>query len=414
MKLKLNNINYIDNKDFKTIQIRVLFHFKEKEEELALSTLLPNLLNFMNEEYPTEDEFKRAKLERYILNTSCNKQCIGLESCISFNMVIPDIDTLEEDLLEEQFKFFSSFIYKPLIKNNGFDSFELNREKENLKTYINNSFKNIKSYLSLRIKELIDDQNILSMDIVRNIDLIDKVTPQNLYKFYLDKIINNNCVVFVMGNFNHKKLDNLLNKYIIRDNKEFKADVNYNYFLPIRKKVTEVAEKSNFKDSSLSLVYKIKDMSEDDIYTLSLVYGLLSSLSSRLLGKKLRDQEELVYASYAIPYSHYGCLEITAFINKKNKDLVHKKILEVIEDLKDEKLIDPLLINLKERKRINLIKSLDDKYFILNEYIQDKLGLSEKQEIIYEKMLKITSKDIKELVNRFVLDTVYFIEEEEK
>ena len=69
MRLKLdNNIYYIDNDNFKTIQIRVLFHFKEKQEELALSTLLPNLLNYMDEDYPDEDTFRRAKLEKYILN----------------------------------------------------------------------------------------------------------------------------------------------------------------------------------------------------------------------------------------------------------------------------------------------------------------------------------------------------------
>ena len=153
MRLKLdNNIYYIDNDNFKTIQIRVLFHFKEKQEELALSTLLPNLLNYMDEDYPDEDTFRRAKLEKYILNTSCGKHSIGLESCMSFDMVIPDVDTLGEDLLEEQFKLFEGFIYRPLIVNNGFLEFELEREKENLRTFIDNSYKNIRPYQSIKIK----------------------------------------------------------------------------------------------------------------------------------------------------------------------------------------------------------------------------------------------------------------------
>ena len=415
MKLKLDNkINYIDNKDFKTIQIRVLFHFKEKQEELALSTLLPNLLNYMNEDYPTEDSFKRAKLDKYILNTSCGKNNIGLESCIAFNMVIPDVDTLEEDLLEEQFKLFEGLIYRPLIKDNGFLEFELNREKENLKNFIDNSYKNLRPYLSIKIRELIDDQNILSMDIARNIDLIDKVNTKNLYDFYNKVITNNNCIVFVMGNFNHKKMDKLINKYIIKNNNKIDLDVNYNYYLNVRDKVNTVNEKSHFKDSVLSMVYKVKDISEKDKIPFIMLQGLLASQSSRLLNKKLRDEEELVYSSFASTYIHYGCLEITSFINKDNKDIVYNKVLEVINDLKDEELITPLLDNLKERKRISLIRNLDNKFSIFDEFMLNKLGVDELQKDVYQKMLKVTSKDISKLVDRLVLDTVYFIEEEEK
>ena len=217
-----------------------------------------------------------------------------------------------------------------------------------------------------------------------------------------------------MGNFDHKRMDTLLNKYIIKNNKCTDLNLKYNYFLKPRKDINKVNEKSHFKDSSLSLVYKIKDMKEKDKITLSMIHGLLTSLSSRLLNKKLRDEEELVYSAFASPYIHYGCLEITAFINKKNKKLVYKKILEVIEDLKNSKMIDPLLDNLKDRKRIALIKGLDDKYYIFNEVMLDVLKIEKKQDVVYKKMLKITSKDICELVDRLVLDTIYFIEEENK
>ena len=412
MKLKLDKqINYIDNNNFKTIQIKVLFHFKEKLEELALSTLLPNLINFMNNDYPSEDSFKRAKLDKYILGINCSKQCIGLESTISFNLVIPDIDTIGEDLLEEQIQFFSSFIYNPLVKDNSFDIFELEREKENLRTFIDNSYKNIRPYQSIRLRELIDDQGILSMDIATNRELIDKVNAKNLYDFFKKVVINNSCIVFVMGNTNHKKITSLLNKYIIKNKFINEFSVNYNNFLKPRDKVNIVNEKSQFKDSSLSIVYKIKNMSEKDKTVMAMVYGLLSSLSSRLLSKKLRDEGELVYSTRAIPYSHYGCFEITAYINKDNKDLVYEKILEVIEELKNEN-VDDLLEKLKERKRISIKKNLDDKFFILNDYVSNVLGIEEEEEVIYKEMLKVTSKDISKFVKRFVLDTVYFIEEE--
>ena len=83
-----------------------------------------------------------------------------------------------------------------------------------------------------------------------------------------------------------------------------------------------------------------------------------------------------------------------------------------MNDLRDKEMIDSLLDRLKERKRISLIKSLDDKFFILNDYIAVTLKTEESQEDIYKKMLKITSEDINKLLDRFVLDTIYYIEED--
>ena len=52
-------------------------------------------------------------------------------------------------------------------------------------------------------------------------------------------------------------------------------------------------------NSLIAYFYKVKDMDyEKEIY-LSIVNELLNSLSSRLLNKKLRDENDLVYSSYS-------------------------------------------------------------------------------------------------------------------
>ena len=69
--LKFNNkINYIHNKDFKTIIIRVMFPYTEKKEELALNELLCPLLSFTTKNYPTEDSLTMEKQKKYLLRSS--------------------------------------------------------------------------------------------------------------------------------------------------------------------------------------------------------------------------------------------------------------------------------------------------------------------------------------------------------
>lgn len=139
-KIKMSNKPYIlKNKDFKTILVSVMFPFKISENDLAFVNLLPNMLQYMNNKYSSEEAFLTIKKELYILGTRCGYQCIGEYGYFYFDMVIPDTFSLKDNLLDEQFKLFNEMIYNPLIKNNGFLDFELNKEINNLNISMDNA-----------------------------------------------------------------------------------------------------------------------------------------------------------------------------------------------------------------------------------------------------------------------------------
>ena len=210
-------------------------------------------------------------------------------------------------------------------------------------------------------------------------------------------------------------MNTLADKYLYKNLSNVEViEKRYSHFLSVKENdVNYVEEKKNFKDSSVSFYYKIKDMSEDDFTKLSLVRGLLTSLSSRMLNKKLRDENDLVYSSKALAYLRFGVFEVTAYINKKNKDIVIEKIKEVMEDIKDPNKIRDYLENIKERRRVSLIKSLDDKFTLLNDVVLETLDIDKNMEDSYKEALSVSAEDISKFVERFKLDTIYFIEEED-
>ena len=74
------NINYLDNKKFKTLIIKFLYPFEISKENLACMCMLPRLLINTSEKFRKEDEFQKEFLRNYILNFSYNrielvKQC---------------------------------------------------------------------------------------------------------------------------------------------------------------------------------------------------------------------------------------------------------------------------------------------------------------------------------------------------
>lgn len=406
---------FIKNENFQTILINVIYPYQENEKDLAKQKLLPAMLAYMTEKYPTEEDFQKALKENYILSYSTRQLTIGTTSAFNFHLEIPDKKTLKENILEEQIKLLYEAIYHPKIENLGFDDFELKREKENLKLKIKNSQKSFKSYLNHKTAKLIDNEGIFSRSLIDDQSQIDEVTSQNLYNYWKEKIVNNTPIIFIMGNINEQEITSLIKNYFIKEKKEKQSlTTDYIHYLqPHRKEPQKIIEEKEFKDSALSLIYKVKNMKQEDNILLSIIYNLLTSLSSKLLNKKLRDEYNLIYSSEVNFYPNYGLFKITVYINPKNKNLAEEKIKEVMTSLKDENVITPLLEKIKERRRINLIKNLDNKYSIMNDYIFKKLKIDYTSKESYELLKEKTAKDIIEFIDSLSLDTVYFLKEKE-
>ena len=407
---------FIKNENFQTILINIIFPYQEKEEELAKQALLPAMLVYMTEKYPTEELFQKKLKENYILSYSARQITIGTTAAFNFHLEIPDKKTLKKDVIEKQVELFSEAIFHPKIENEGFDNFELKREKENLKLKIRNSEKSFKAYLSNQTAKLADNEGIFSRNLKDHLSQIDEITPQNLYDYWKEKIKNNTPIIFIMGNIEEKEITPIIEKYFIKYDKEYQTlETDYiHYLTPYRTTPQKITEEKEFRDSAISLIYKVKDMKQEDNILLSLVHSLLTSLSSRLLNKKLRDEYNLIYSSEVTFFPNYGLLKITAYINPKNKDIVVEKIKEVLNSLKNQNKITPLLEKIKERRRINLIRSLDNKYSIMNDNIFKTLKIDYTSEESYNLLKEKTAKDVAEFIDRLSLDTTYFLKESDK
>lgn len=407
---------FIKNENFQTILINIIFPYQEKEEELAKQALLPAMLVYMTEKYPTEELFQKQLKENYILSYSARQITIGTTAAFNFHLEIPDKKTLKKDVIEKQVELFSEAIFHPKIENEGFDNFELKREKENLKLKIRNSEKSFKAYLSNQTAKLVDNEGIFSRNLKDHLSQIDEITPQNLYDYWKEKIKNNTPIIFIMGNIEEKEITPIIEKYFIKYDKKYQTlETDYiHYLTPYRTTPQKITEEKEFRDSAISLIYKVKDMKQEDNILLSLVHSLLTSLSSRLLNKKLRDEYNLIYSSEVTFFPNYGLLKITAYINPKNKDIVEEKIKEVLNSLKNQNKITPLLEKIKERRRINLIRSLDNKYSIMNDNIFKTLKIDYTSEESYNLLKEKTAKDVAEFIDRLSLDTTYFLKESDK
>ncbi len=402
----------IHNEDFQTIQIQVIFPFPRDEEMLAYPSLLPRILHSVTSQYPTEREFTMATQRLFLLSSFCSYSSLIQDSQYSFHFMIPDTKALGEDLLEEQFQFFSEMIYHPKVENNRFCQMEFEREVQNLKMEIENTLQDPNSYAFIHAKKIVDPDGRFSSSLALYPEQIDEVTPEKLYQHYLDTIYNNQPVIYIFGNVSDQKMEELCQKYLYRTSFSLKTiSIETKNYLPVVTPPKEVTQQSQFRDSVYLAFYKVKDMKEEDEFLLGVVRGLLSSLSSRLLSKRLRDEADLVYSCGASTYDNYGLLCIYASIHSDSVFLVQEKIQEVFEQLRDEELIAPLLQNIKDRLKVGLVRLLDDKTSLFQDAIIKDLKIDYSTEEYYQKIVTITPQDVILFLDRIVLDTKYFLKE---
>ena len=399
---------FLQNKSFGTITISAVFPYKYKDEDFMTVRLINDVINrSMN--YKEKQDFKNAIINNHIISLYPSRTSLEGTSYTRFILTIPNPKNLKDVSLEKCMAFFADYIYNPFTINDGFEVDELEKFIDIYTKNIEESEHLIANYANRRLFEISAPNTRLSSTMANHKRQLEKVTAQNLYQFYKQNIINNNPFVFVMGDVNENKINDLIKKYIFKkDETTIKISKNQNHFLePFE--FQAITEEKDFFQSYISLVYKVKDIKEKDRYTLNAISYLLNNQASFILFKKMRLENDLVYTCGATCRNRYGFLALTALINRSSKEKAIKTFEEVINLLKDEDYIRPLLEKIKDSERIELIKDKDRKMLIFNDFIDETLGFFEGREYNYKKLCEVTETDVAKLADRLVLDTQYFV-----
>ncbi len=399
---------YLHNKSFGTISLAVIFPYKYKDEDFMTVRLVSDVIN-RSMTYKTKQEFKTELINNQIILLSSFFKSVEDTTYTRFELMIPNPKILKDTSLEKCIAFLADMIYNPFIENNGLEADEVTKFIDIYKKNIKERKHLIANYAMRRLFEISAPNTRLSSSMDSHQNQLDKITPQSLYNFYKQNIINNNPFVFVMGDVDENEVNRLIDKYIFKKKEPtIKISKKQNHFLSPNE-FQGVTEEKNFFQSYISLVYKVKDMKEKDRYTLRAINSLLNNQSSFILFKKMRLENDLVYTCGAITKERYGFLALTALINRTSKEKAINTFNEVINLLKDEEYIKSLLDKIKNHERIEIIKDKDRKGLIFDDFIDETLEFFTGREMEYKKLCEITSKDIADMANRLVLDTQYFV-----
>ncbi len=406
--LKINNrVNLIteENKKFKTFTVSFYFHNELREESASLYSLLPYVLKAGSKNYPDMTAISNALESLYggLFDCSVRKkgedQVVGL----SYEFLSPSY-VKEESYIENVWDFISDTLFNPLIDNKGFDKDYTEREKKNLTDYIDSLINDKKEYANHRCtEEMCKGDNYAVFEYGKK-ELVEKITPEELYNTYVEMMKNSRVDIFVMGNVDIEFLKTKIETIKFDDK-------NISYPECDMKKesdsVKEIEEAFDVSQGKISMGFTYKT---DDRYALSVFNSIFGSGAHSKLFNNVREKLSLCYYAYSRVDSFKGIMKVNSGVEFENFKKAYDEILAQLKDV-CEGNITPEELEASKKSIVNSLKSLNDSLFSYENYILNGLVKGKFTDIdeYVEKINSVTIEDVTKVAKTVKLDTVYYL-----
>lgn len=404
-------LHLIQNDKFKTIRMKIFFYAPIKKEEITIRNFLMAMLKTTSKNYPTKKELDLKCQDLYSCGLGYEITRFGNFYSYYFAMDALEDKYTEEGNFEECVKLLSDIIYNPNVTDEKFDEKYFSIVKHDAMLHINSIKENPNVYSRIRMLEEMDDKSPLSYRMSGNIDDLNKITPENLYKYYLKIMKEDYMDIYVIGNFNFNEIEELVKKYFKQ--KIYKNNTSSARLDEYRGRVKqkEKIEENNTNQSKLDIGCRLKKLTDFELkYVINLYSIILGGGANSKLFQNIREQNSLCYYIYSVVNKLDNIILIRAGITNENYKKVVKLVKEELQNMKKGKFTEKDVENAKQLYLSSLDEieeSLDD--IADSYYMMDLLGVDD-IETKKKKIVTVTKEDIEKVSHKVFIDTIYMLE----
>ena len=405
------NIHFIKTDKFKTINMRINFKRKIKENEVTKRNLLTRVLLESNETYKTSRliEIETEKLYGLMLRSSATIS--GNYSVMSFESSFLNEEYTDDKMIEKSLDFILGFILNPDIENKKFNEKNFNLCIAALKTEIESLKENTGRYGMHKMLEAMDSKAPYAISADGSIEELEHITRENLYEYYKEIIKGDLIDIFIIGDFDEKKVKGIINNKLKINTLKKPSSSHYVAHKRIRLKPKTTKEKMEIEQSKLYIGCKLDKLTPfEQKYVMNIYSFILGGSPNSRLFMNLREKNSLCYSVNSTYQPVFNLLIIRAGIDasdfKKSVTLIKQELKNITQGKFDEKEIEAGKITYK-----NTFKEVEDSAFsILNAYTScEYLGYDPIEKRIKE-IDKVKKEDIIKVSKKIHVDTIFLLE----
>ena len=405
------NIHIIETDKFKTITIKVNFKRKIKKEDITYRNMLVNILCESTSDYPTKRLMEVATEDLYDLSFQGSNYISGNYSVMGFDITFLNEKYTEDGMLDKSIDFLSSIIFRPNIENKKFNQKYFEIAYNTLKNSIKSLKENPGFYSKIRMLEYMDPGTVTSYRSTGYLEDLEKIDTKKLYKYY-EKVLSSDIVdIFVIGDVNKEKVEQILEDKININTLKKPSDSHFFESRTKRLLPKTYKEKSNFMQSQLVMGLKMNKLSMFELrYVLNVYSYILGGGPDSKLFKNVREKNSLCYTISSSGQPLNSILIISAGINdsdfSKTVSLIKKEIKKMAKgDFSNEDIMKAKVTYMNGLKELednpqNLISLYAGMEYLDSDDIDKRIC----------NINKVSKSHIMSLASKVHLDTIYLLE----
>ena len=398
------NLHIINTDKFKTVTVDVNFRRKIKKEEITVRNLLKELIVNSSFDYPTERSLIIQTERLYDLKLLSSNSRIGTYSILSFKTRFLNEKYTEEGMNEESIKFLLDLIFKPNLDN------DVDKCKKKIEKGILSLSDNKIKYSLFKLLETTENMPY-SYNTYGYKEDLDKITNEDIKKYYNSVISDDIVDVFVVGEVDENKIKQIFKEYF-KVSTFHKSELSLLVSeLPRNRKVNQFREFDNVNQTQLTMLCSLNGLTDyERKYVLPVYNELLGGSSNSILFDTVREKNSYAYYVNALVKPYDNILMIYSGIEKGNDRAVVKLIEKSLSEISRGKFDVDKLESSKKTLISAIEGSLDNPISIINNYyakvLVDALDVEEK----IEKIKKVSIDDIVTVSKKVSVHTLFLLE----
>ena len=400
------NLHIINTDKFKTITVGVAFRRKINKEEITIRNLLKELMINSTGNYPTEKSLIMATENLYDLKLLASNYRVGNYTIMTFRTRFLNEKYTEDGMNEESIKFLLDLIFNPRLDN------DIDKCKKKIEKSILSLKDNKIKYALSKLLETTKDMPY-AYNGYGYIDDLDKITEEDLKRYYDEVIKNDIADVYVVGEVDERQIKNIFREHF-KVTTYHKNEISLiTPELPNIKKILEFREKDQVNQTQLDILCNLKGLTDRERKYVMPVYAeMLGGTANSILFDAVREKNSYAYYVNAIVKSYDNVMMIYSGIEHGNEKNVLKIIEKTLASIKKGNFPDDKFESAKETLISAIKASLDNPMGIITNYYAKTLVNSPDVEERIENINKVTKEDIVNVSKKVNVHTMFILEGE--
>ena len=407
-------LHEIKTDKFKTNLCAVFLSTPLTRENITKGALVPMVLRRGSSKIKTQEEISKVLEEMYGAGFDCGIEKTGNNQVLKFYLesLNDEFGPNDEHLIEKSIEVLMDFVFNPLIVIYEFIYEYVNSEKENLKQIIQAKIDNKAKYAYERCIEEMYKNKPYGLYKFGYIEDLENINSANLYDYY--KTLINECKIdiFVSGNINEMVKNKLEENLSIKNIQPRKAiyEISEKNEEKEDKQENEIIDKLQVNQGKLVIGLDIKNITEDEKYSVSVYNILLGGSANSKLFQNVREKASLAYTASSSYLRQKNNIIIRAGIEIDNFEKALNLIKEQLDDMKNSEFQEQEVENAKQLiiSTVNGIPDSQDAE-ITYYFGQELAGKSTDIEQYVENIRKVQPKQINEVAKKIDINTIYFL-----